>query len=186
VFWELLTHNFVPSGAAVFRRSCLYRIGLLDDAISGVDDWDLWVRLAEMYPVVALEQPVMVWRQAAPDSGQGSSRAREMARLSAAQFRERWQKLPRVAEISAAQRRESWRGFSNAMARYLLWETWRAANAGQIWNAQRNLLAALHNYPKETARIVARPASLRLLLTHGRRERQARRTEAFLYRERGT
>jgi glycosyltransferase involved in cell wall biosynthesis len=48
VFWELLTHNFVPSGAAVFRRSCLYRVGLLDDAIPGVDDWDFWVRLAEI------------------------------------------------------------------------------------------------------------------------------------------
>ncbi|MDT5124090.1 MAG: hypothetical protein QOC96_3572 [Acidobacteriota bacterium] len=177
VFWELLTHNFVPSGATVFRRSCLYRVGLLDDAIPGVDDWDLWVRLAEIYPVLALEQPVMVWRQATPDSGQGSSRAREMVRLSAAQFRERWQKLPRVAQGSATQRRESWRRFSNAMARHLLWETWRAASAGQIWNAQKNLLAALHHYPKETARVILRPASFRLLLTHDRRERQAIRTE---------
>ena len=177
VFWELLTHNFVPSGATVFRRSCLYRVGLLDDAIPGIDDWDLWVRLAEIYPALALEQPVMVWRQATPDSGQGSSRAIEMVKRSAAQFRGRWLKLPRAAQASDARRRKSWGRFSERMARHLLWEAWRAASVWQIWKAQKILLTALRYYPKAAGRVVMRPASLRLLLTHGRRERQARRTE---------
>src|SRR5688572_2264437 len=49
VFWSLLTRNFIPCGSVVFRRSCLDRVGLLDDDIPGVDDWDLWVRIAEVY-----------------------------------------------------------------------------------------------------------------------------------------
>ncbi|HEV7698811.1 MAG TPA: glycosyltransferase family 2 protein [Pyrinomonadaceae bacterium] len=173
VFWELLTHNFVPAGTAVFRRSCLYRIGLLDDAVSGVDDWDLWIRLAEMYPVLALEQPVMVWRQATPDSGQGSSRAREMVRLSATQFRERWQELPRFAASSVTQRRETLRRFSSAMARHLLWEAWRAVRIGQIRTAQRNLLAALRQYPTETAGAMVGRAGLRPVSANNRRSIRA-------------
>src|SRR5256885_5739615 len=42
VFWELLSRNFIPCGTAVFRRSCLFRTGLLDQSIPGIDDWDLW------------------------------------------------------------------------------------------------------------------------------------------------
>src|SRR6267142_1800984 len=41
IFWQLLTRNFIPCGSAVFRRSCLTRVGLLNDRIPGLDDWDL-------------------------------------------------------------------------------------------------------------------------------------------------
>jgi glycosyltransferase involved in cell wall biosynthesis len=183
VFWELLTHNFVPAGATVFRRSCLYRVGLLDDAIPGVDDWDLWVRLAEVYPVLALEQPVMVWRQAAPNSGQGSSRAIDMVKCGCTQFRGRWLKLPRAAQASPTRRLKSWDMFSDRMARHLFWEAWRTASVGKIWQAQKMLLAAMRYCPKAAARVLIQPASLPLLLTHARRERQAIRSAKQLYPE---
>jgi glycosyltransferase involved in cell wall biosynthesis len=82
VFWELLERNFVPCGAALFRRSALLSVGLLDEAIPGVDDWDLWVRLAELYPVVAVEQPVAVWRRPTRASGQGSSNTVDLIRFA--------------------------------------------------------------------------------------------------------
>src|SRR5205807_3067384 len=50
IFWKLLTRNFIPCGSVVFRRSCLSRVGLFDDDIPRVADWDLWVRVAELYP----------------------------------------------------------------------------------------------------------------------------------------
>jgi hypothetical protein len=180
VFWRLLTHNFIPSGATVFRRSCLSRVGLLDEAIPGVDDWDLWVRIAEIYPVLAMEQPVMVWRQATPASGQGSARAIEMVKHCATQFRGCWCKLPRAARASDTQRRQTWDEFSDRMARHLLWQAWRTASVGQIWKAQKVLRTALRQYPKATLRIVLRPESFHLLLTHSRRERQAMETERHL------
>jgi glycosyltransferase involved in cell wall biosynthesis len=66
VFWSLLAQNFIPCGSAVFRRACLDRVGLLDDSVSGLDDWDLWIRIAELYPIVALKEPVIQWRRSTP------------------------------------------------------------------------------------------------------------------------
>jgi glycosyltransferase involved in cell wall biosynthesis len=61
LLWELLIRNFIPAGSVVFRRSCLSKVGLLDESIPGTDDWDLWIRIAEVFPIVALETPVMIW-----------------------------------------------------------------------------------------------------------------------------
>src|SRR4029453_14965273 len=66
IFWELLRHNFVHCFSAVFRKSCIHKVGLLDQTIPGIDDTDFWIRIAELYPVIAVEQPVGVWRTATP------------------------------------------------------------------------------------------------------------------------
>ena len=95
VFWELLGQNFIPCGTVVFRRACLSRVGLLDQSVPGIDDWDLWIRIAALYPVIALEQPVMSWRRSTPVSGQGTSSAAALVRMSTRQLRLKWLKLPR-------------------------------------------------------------------------------------------
>src|SRR5207237_2454366 len=75
VFWELLHDNFIPSISAVFRRSAFAAVGGLRAELAPSDDWDLWVRIAERFPVTCVELPVAVWREATLESGQGSSRA---------------------------------------------------------------------------------------------------------------
>ena len=173
VFWELLAQNFVPCGAALFRRKCLERVGLLDAGIAGIDDWDLWVRIAEHYSALALERPLMIWRKSTPASGQGSSNAVEMVKLSARQFRESWMRLPRAVEASATKRRESSRRFANNMAAHLLWETVRSAAVGQLLRSQTNFLAALRLSPAAVARTLLRPASFRFLLYRAPKEWQS-------------
>ena len=49
IFWELRRSNFVPCPSVMFLRDSL-RAGLLDEGAPGIDDWDLWVRIAELYP----------------------------------------------------------------------------------------------------------------------------------------
>jgi glycosyltransferase involved in cell wall biosynthesis len=176
VFWELLAQNFVPCGATVFRRSCLFRVGLLDDAIPGIDDWDLWLRLAELYTVRALTEPVMIWRQSTPVSGQGTSRAVEMVKLCNLQLRNHWLELPRVAKSSKGERRAAERKLSGNMAKHLLWAAWRALAAGQLLNSQRSLLAACRLYPEEIARMAIHPSGFSSLLTHAHSEWHALRT----------
>jgi Glycosyl transferase family 2 len=173
VFWELLAQNFVPCGTALFRRKCLERVGLLDASIAGIDDWDLWVRMAEHYPALALERPLMIWRKSTPASGQGSSNAVELVKLGARQFRESWMRLPRAVEASATKRRESSRRFANNMARHLLWETIRSAAVGQLLCSQTNFLAALRLSPAAVARTLLRPASFRFLLFRAPKEWQS-------------
>ena len=145
LFWKLLCRNFIPCGSAVFRRSCLSRVGLLDDSIPGLDDWDLWVRIGEIYPIVALELPVITWRRSSPGSGQGTSNAAQMVSLSVRQFR-RWMKLPRAHVASRQTKRAVWHGFSENMAEHLIWESARALRNAQVGQAVKSLatLPRLH------------------------------------------
>src|SRR2546429_6905279 len=143
VLWELLVRNFIPCGSVVFRRECLSRVGLLDDSIPGIDDWDMWIRIAELFPVVAMETPVMIWRQSTPDSAQGSSRTVDLIALGRRRFRDHWLKLPRVAGAKRSERDKAWRAFSRNVAEHLTWETFsalREAQARQALASARTLL----------------------------------------------
>jgi hypothetical protein len=162
VFWQLLTQNFIPSGSVVIRRSCLDRTGLFDPSIPGIDDWDLWVRIAALYPVAVLDQPVMTWRKPSPRSEQGSVRAVEMVELSTKQFRDSWLKLPRAVAASAAERRRVRRQFSQNMAGHLAWEGLRSLSYRELMRANRCLFAALRFYPRGLASY-----ALRKLAGHG-------------------
>lgn len=151
VFWELLTQNFIPSGSVVFRRSCLDRTGLFDRSIPGVDDWDLWVRIAALYPVAAVDEPVMTWRKPSPNSDQGSARAVEMVALCTKQFRQSWINMPRAVAASAADRRKVSRQFSRNMAGHLVWEGLRSLSYKEVMRANRCLVAALRFHPQGLA-----------------------------------
>ena len=164
IFRDLLSRNFVPCGSAVFRRSCLYRVGLLDTAVPGLDDWDLWIRIAELYPVIALDQPVIIWRQSAPGSDQGSSTAVELVRLSASQFHERWMSLARAVDASPNVRRAAWNRFSTNMARHLVWEALRALSRARLRQSAHNLLMALRLFPLQVVREIFNGTNIRALL----------------------
>ena len=154
IFWKLLSRNFIPCGSVVFRRSCLSSLGLLDDSIPGLDDWDLWVRIAEIYPIMALETPVIIWRRSTPASGQGTSQAAGLVSLSVQQFRNCWMKLPRARTASKRARRAAWRAFSENMAEHLLWESVRALRRGKAGQSLRNLSVMPRLSPLSLIRIV--------------------------------
>ncbi len=165
VFWELLEWNFIPCPTVVFRKSCLYRVGLLDEEIPGVEDWDLWIRIAELYKVAAVEQPVAIWRQSTPTSGQYTSRAAEMLILCERLLRRRWFALPRAASASPDKRRETRRRFLNHVSDQLMWETASALKSGHLLRARKSVLAALRLHPEGAARRAVRVATLRSFLT---------------------
>jgi len=143
IFWQLLTQNFIPSGSAIFRRSCLPHTGMFNRSLSGIDDWDLWIRIAANYTVAALDQPVVKWRRPAPVSDQGSARAVEMVTLSTRQFRQDWLKMSRVAEAPQKMKHRAMRQFSQNMASHLTCEALRCLSYGKVLSANRCVLAAL-------------------------------------------
>jgi glycosyltransferase involved in cell wall biosynthesis len=163
IFWRLLSRNFIPCGSVVFRRSCLSRVGLLDAAMPGLDDWDLWIRISELYPVIALEQAVFRWRQSTPSSGQGTSMAAELVNRSARQFRQRWMRLGRALNAAENVRRQARLEFSRNMASHLLWEAARAARCGKATQALRNLSTAIKLFPLEVARAPLDSKNMRAL-----------------------
>jgi glycosyltransferase involved in cell wall biosynthesis len=147
IFWELLGQNFIPCGSVVFRRSCLTSVGLLDESVPGIDDWDLWIRMAEHFKITATGQPVYSWRRSAPGSGQGSSSGARMVRMAVRQFRERWMRLGRAAHAPRSTRRAAWHAFSGRMARHLVWEAVRAHAAGRTRQAAENIFTGLRLLP---------------------------------------
>jgi glycosyltransferase involved in cell wall biosynthesis len=163
IFWELLERNFISCPSAVFRRSSLYRIGMPTTTLPGIEDWDLWIRLAELYDVVAVEQPVAIYRRATPGSGQFTSNAAAMVQRITVAHRERWLRLPRALHASPEQRKIARRGFSLNMANHLIWETGRSLKRGRLLPAQQNLWTALRLHPLGVADRVLRRSNLRFL-----------------------
>ncbi len=145
IFLKLLTRNFIPCGSTVIRRSSLSRAGLLDNSIAGPDDWDLWIRLSELFPVAALTEPVIIWRQSTPSSGQGTSQTARLVSIGVRQFR-KWLALPRMASAPAAVKRALWRSFSERMAERLLWDSLRALARLRMIQVAQNLtmITTLH------------------------------------------
>ncbi len=163
VFWNLLGQNFIPCGSAVFRRSCLDQVGLLDNTLPGLDDWDLWIRIAELYPIIALAEPVMHWRWSTPVSRQGTSQAAGIVSKSVRQFRECWRQLPRAANASHQLKQGAWQRFSVNMAAHLAWEVPRSLRHGQLTQAIRNLFALLQLGPLVLVRLVQERSILHFL-----------------------
>ena len=153
IFWQLLTQNFIPCGSAVFRRSAVVSLGLLDDTIPGLDDWDLWIRIAECYPVVAFEQPVVTWRRSSVRSAQGTSDAASIVSQSIRKFKMDWMKLPRVAAASRDLKRATWRRFSENMLEHALWQSARAVASGKPLRPLQNLMVAPQLDPFAIVRI---------------------------------
>jgi glycosyltransferase involved in cell wall biosynthesis len=156
IFWELLIRNFIPSGSVVFRRACISQIGLIDDSLPGIDDWDLWIRIAEIFPVAAIETPVLIWRQSTATSAQGSSDALDLIERGRRRFRQEWVRLPRVAGAEPEKRKFAWRAFSKNIAEHLAWESFAAVRTAQISRASRGLRTLLQLHPAALAHLARR------------------------------
>jgi hypothetical protein len=164
-FWNLLAQNFIPCGSAVFRRSCLLSLGLLDDNIPGLDDWDLWIRIAELYPIIALEKPVMIWRRSTPISGQGTSQVAYIVSQAIQQFRHSWIRLPRAANAPPKKRRAAWQQFSAPLAAHLLCDARSALRFGDLTRAAKDISTLFHLSPLAVVRLARKRSRLRLLRT---------------------
>ena len=71
--------NVIPGGGSsvLVSRELVLAAGAFHDDVAGCEDWDLWVRLARLSPLVYLDRPLAAWRMW---EGQGSTDARMMLR----------------------------------------------------------------------------------------------------------
>ena len=152
IFWELMEWNFIPCLTVVFRRACLERVGLLDESATGVDDWDLWVRISELYPTVATEQEVAIWRQPTPTSGQFSFRADRMHRRAHRLHRDKWLRLPRALEAPEEIRNQASRAFSDRAALQMISAAAARMRVGRGIDAIRLGLEVARLYPRAAVR----------------------------------
>lgn len=132
IFWLLIGSNFIPSCSAVVRRSAIEMVGGLFHEATPADDWDLWLRIAEQYPIAALPEPVAIYREPTLWSKQGSSRLAEGLLSADQRVLERCAKLPRAMENPRAFRRAA-RRLKSVLCLRLLAETVEAAWRGDSY-----------------------------------------------------
>src|SRR5438552_8047267 len=146
-FWELLELDFpVMPLCTVIRKQCLLRAGLLNRHISGIDDWDIFTRIAELYPIRVIEESVGIYRQPTPFSGQGSSaRAAQLHR--AARHQRNLLRLPRAMAAPPGKRRAARKRMLNRIAENLLWNAAQYLPHGEFGPAYANISVALRLHP---------------------------------------
>jgi glycosyltransferase involved in cell wall biosynthesis len=128
IFWELLEQNFIPVLSVVARRKALIECQMFSDE-KRVEDWELWLRMTESRPVVAVQEPVALYRRANSSSGQLSSDFTKMHQYIRS-VHESALKRPRAATVSSSQRRRARRRFVNGLYRSLLYEATAALASG--------------------------------------------------------
>ena len=159
LFWKILELgvHLIP-GSVVVRRSCFQEVGLFNRNLPGIDDWDMWTRISEVYPVIVDPQPVCIYRQATPDSNQGSSSlARHL--LRACNHQKRLLSLERARQAPASQRRAVRRMTRRRIADTLSWRAAEELPRGAVRFAAANFLTALRLSPMWAAR----PTHVRVL-----------------------
>jgi glycosyltransferase involved in cell wall biosynthesis len=150
IFWELLECNFMPDLSVVVRKDRLVEVGLFNTGLSGVEDWDMWLRLAERWPAAAVEEPVAVYRGANAASGQMCSDSvgiyRQMLRVQ-----EMALGLPRARAAPAAARRRVRRRLLDNAYEAIVYEGEQALAAGDQGSARAKLREAVRLRPWRAA-----------------------------------
>jgi glycosyltransferase involved in cell wall biosynthesis len=62
ILLELARHNLMPIHAFMFRRRCLDEIGLFDEALQSLEDYDFWLRMAGAFRFLYLDEPLACYR----------------------------------------------------------------------------------------------------------------------------
>lgn len=60
---QLLEQNTIVTSSVIVRRSCLETVGNFDNNLTSSEDWELWVRIASVYPIALIKEPLVFYRQ---------------------------------------------------------------------------------------------------------------------------
>lgn len=103
--WRLLLDNPIAHGSVMFRRDMVREVGGYDEACMRAQDHDLWLRLAEKYPLAAL--PGILYEYHSRHAGGREESAALQALTSSRSMVRSWSRLPMAdegvrEEVSAA------------------------------------------------------------------------------------
>lgn len=152
VFWQVLELNlFLLPTSVLVRRSCFFEVGLFNRRLAGIDDWDMWARIAELRPFLIDDRPVSIYRAPTPGSGQGSS---ALARHLHAAFKHQATllTLPRVRAAPKQLRRAVRASLRRRISDTLSWRAAEQLPRGHLFFAASNFLTALRICPWWAAR----------------------------------
>ncbi len=149
IFWDLLEDNFIPMPSVLARKSSLVDEGGFNTALKLIEDWDMWLRLSERFPVAAVEEPVAIHRKAVADSEQMCSNAAEICK-QAARVQQMALDRPRARASESARRRHVQRKFRDRAYEILMTEATNSIHEGKQQSARANILDAFRFRPFRT------------------------------------
>jgi glycosyltransferase involved in cell wall biosynthesis len=165
IFWRLLETNFIRVPSVLARKKLVEEAGGFDLTVRGVEDWLMWIRLAERLDVGAVDRPVAIYREPTRKSHQMSSNAASMAKF-AARAQAIGLRLPKALNEPEARQR--------VRLQYLDGLSWQLVEDGLEYLAEGDYFAALKSY-FEAVRLhptrALRPYNLKLLLSKLRTSR---------------
>lgn len=62
LYERLLDGEFFAPSAVLIRRICFMTVGLFDEALRASEDWDMWLRVAQVYGFAGIAQPLLNYR----------------------------------------------------------------------------------------------------------------------------
>lgn len=146
VFIHLLEANYVATSTVVARRSALLECGLFDPDLDVLEDYDLWVRLAEKFRFEFLNEPVAVYRKRGDFSGQKTSDRAMHDRFHKALHR-RLLRLPRAMSWPPRTRRAIHRRHMSLIYDSLIHDAAQSLLNGNLVSARSFLVAARRMRP---------------------------------------
>ena len=149
IFWELLEHNFIPMPTVVARKSSLLDSDCFNTKVNPLEDWDMWLRMSERFPVVALEEPVAIYRKAIAESEQMCSNPASVCQ-QALFVQQMALNRPRALKAPRAKRREVRRKLRDRVYEILMTEATNSIQAGNTDSARASLRDAFRYRPVRT------------------------------------
>jgi glycosyltransferase involved in cell wall biosynthesis len=143
--------RFAPSSVLV-RRECFDAVGLFDTTLRSVEDKEMWIRIADRFPIDRLAAPLCWYREQAGSMSHNPGRMEEYDRL----VLDRAFRLPALRSARSLRRKAFSHAALSAAYLYLL--------AGRPWAAARRAAEALWLWPLPYPKGEARTPLVRLRL----------------------
>ena len=136
---QLFQLNRIAVVSVMVRNECLCEVGLFDESLSGVDDYDLWLRIARRFPIGRLDETVACYRfhELNTSRAGGMMADRELAAIE--QFVKRFPDVTQAIGARAVNRRKAALHFNLGG-----WYMWQARD---FVAAKREFLAAIKLRP---------------------------------------
>jgi glycosyltransferase involved in cell wall biosynthesis len=57
---ELLYGNFIGSPVVLIKKECFDRVGLFDERLRNLVDWEMWLRISKLYHFRCIDEPLVI------------------------------------------------------------------------------------------------------------------------------
>lgn len=60
IHYELLNGNFIGMPTVMIKRECFNKVGLFDEALPPLEDWELFIRISRFYKFLLINEPLVL------------------------------------------------------------------------------------------------------------------------------